>query len=444
MPSLKPKIVILGMGFAGAHACIQLSKELKNRAQITVVDVNNYHLFKPMLHEFATGSVEPGHIIQPIRQIMKGRKFSFEYGMVQRVDLSQRLVHLCEECMVCHQQLECPIEDFDLGMEDIKGHHGSVLSYDYLILALGGTPNFYGIEGAQEYAFPINSLEDAERIKKHILHAFAIAGKVRDSEKRKQILSFSVVGAGPTGLEFTSELHDWIHGALRSEFTEIRPEEVKICLVEANRDILPDSPRQVRQLAKKYIMKKRVTLFTQASVTRVGKNFLETKKGFMHTFTVIWAAGIKGHDLFKEAGLSVDSFGRVVVGPYLNALGYENVFALGDCSSFRAPEAVRPLPQTGQVAVQEAHYMAKSLSTLLEGKPAAPFRYRELGSAISTGHYHGLVNLLGFLRLHGFIGWVAWKFTYLRHLITIRLSLRSLLEWLFDLTYDREATRHKF
>jgi NADH dehydrogenase len=375
---------------------------------------------------------------------MKGRKFSFEYAMVQRVDLSRRLVHLCEDCLVCHQQLECPIEDFDLSMEDIKGHRGSVLHYDYLILALGGTPNFFGIEGAQEYALPINGLEDAERIKKHILHAFAIAGKVRDAEKRKQILSFSVVGAGPTGLEFASELHDWIYGALKSEFTEIRPEEVKICLIEAGRDILPTSPRQVRLTAKNHIDKKRITLFTEAPVVRVGKNFLETKKGLMHTFTVIWAAGIKGHDLFKEAGLSVDSFERVVVGPYLSALGYDNVFAIGDCSSYKPPGAVLPLPQTGQVAVQEAHYMAKSLSTMLEGKPAEPFRYRELGSAISTGQYHGLVNLLGFLQLQGFTGWMAWKFTYLKHLISIRLSLRSLLEWLFDLTYDREATRHKF
>ena len=164
----------------------------------------------------------------------------------------------------------------------------------------------------------------------------------------------------------------------------------------------------------------------------------------MHTFTVIWAAGIRGHDLFQNAGLNVDSFGRVVVGPYLNTLGYDNVFAIGDCSSYQPPGTVRPLPQTGQVAVQEAHYMAKSLSTLLEGKAVKPFRYRELGSAISTGQYHGLANLLGFLRLHGFTGWVAWKFTYLKHLISIRLSLRSLWEWLFDLTYDREATRHKF
>ena len=109
MQNVKRKIVILGMGFAGAHAAIQLSKALKDRVQIIVVDLNNYHLFKPMLHEFATGSVEPGHIIQPIRQIMKGRDFSFEYAIVQKIDLSQKLVHLCEDCLVCHQKLGCPI-----------------------------------------------------------------------------------------------------------------------------------------------------------------------------------------------------------------------------------------------------------------------------------------------------------------------------------------------
>jgi len=444
MRDTKKKIVILGMGFAGAHASVQISERLKDQAEITVVDMNNYHLFKPMLHEFATGSVEPGHIMQPIMQILRGRNPVFDSGMVQAIDMSRRLVSLCRDCIVCHQQDSCPIKDFSLTMEDIQRNGASVLPYDYLILALGGIPNFYDIEGAREYAFPINNLEDADKIKKHILHAFAIAGMVRDVEKRKQILTFAIVGAGPTGLETANELHDWIYKALSKEFTAIKPEEIKIYLIEAGRDILPASPREVRLTAKKYLREKRISLLTEAPVIRVGKNFLETKKGLMKAFTVIWAAGIKGHDLLRDTGLSVDAFGRVVVNPYLSPMGYDDVFAIGDCTSYTPPGAVHPLPQTGQVAVQEARYIAKSLPALLEGDPVEPFKYRELGSAISAGHYKGFVSLLGLFRLQGFTGWMAWKFTYLKHLISIRLSVRSLLEWLFDLTYDREATRHKF
>ena len=136
---------------------------------------------------------------------------------------------------------------------------------------------------------------------------------VRDVEKRKQILTFAIVGAGPTGLETANELHDWIYKALSKEFTAIKPEEIEICLIEAGRDILPASPREVRLTAKKYLREKRISLLTEAPVIRVGKNFLETKKGLMKAFTVIWAAGIKGHDLLRDTGLSVDAFGRVDV-----------------------------------------------------------------------------------------------------------------------------------
>ena len=133
-----------------------------------------------------------------------------------------------------------------------------------------------------------------------------------------------------------------------------------------------------------------------------------------------------------------------MVDPYLSALGHEDVFAIGDCSSYTPPGTARPLPQTAQVAVQEAFYLAKSLPALWEGSRVEPFRYRAMGLAISAGQYKGFVSLLGLFRLQGFVGWMAWKFTYLKHLIGIRLSVRSLLEWLSDLTYDREATRHKF
>jgi len=144
MKGLKKKIVILGAGFGGVSAAIHLSQSLKGRSEIFLVDINNYHLFKPMLHEVATGSVEPGHILQPIRHIMKGRQFTFVRGMAQRIDTGRRSVHLCEDCLVCHQQHECPIEHFNLSREDMRWRKQITLDYDYLILALGGSPNYLG------------------------------------------------------------------------------------------------------------------------------------------------------------------------------------------------------------------------------------------------------------------------------------------------------------
>jgi NADH dehydrogenase len=445
MKGLKKKIVILGAGFGGVNAAIHLSQSLKGRSEIFLVDINNYHLFKPMLHEVATGSVEPGHILQPIRHIMKGRQFTFVRGMAQRIDTGRKSVHLCEDCLVCHQQHECPIEHFNLSREDMRWRKQITLDYDYLILALGGSPNYLGIEGAQEYAFPFNRLEDAEKIRKRILHAFDIANRVRRVEKRKQILTFVIVGAGPTGLELLNDLHDWIYGALPSEFSQISQGELSLYLVEAGKDILPASPAQIRQIAKRLIKGKRIILLTGTPVIRVGKDFLETSRGLIQTFTAIWTAGIKGNDLLSgTAGLELDTFGRVVVDSYLTAQGLDHVFAIGDCSAYTPPRASHPLPSTGQVAVQEAHYLVKRLSALHTCKTIEPFRYREFGSALSAGRHQGLVNLTGLIPLSGLLGWMAWKFTYLKHLIGIRLSTRSILEWFFDITYDREATRHKF
>jgi len=301
------------------------------------------------------------------------------------------------------------------------------LDYDYLILALGGSPNYYDIVGAQKYAFPFNILEDAERVRKRILHAFGIANRVKDLERRKEILTFAVVGAGPTGLELVSDLHDWIYGALLSEFRQIGREELKLYLIEAGSDILPASPLPVRQEAKKLLEGKQIILLTEAPVIRVGKNFLETETGLIRTFTVIWTAGIKGHDLLQGTDFILDQAGRIVVDEHLTAQGFDHVFAIGDCSVFTPPGALHPLPQTGQVAVQEAHYLVKRLCSLLVEKPIEPFQYRELGSALSAGRQQGLANLMGVLRLHGLLGWLAWKFTYLRHLIGIRLSNKDRL-----------------
>jgi NADH dehydrogenase len=441
---VKKRILILGAGFAGINVAVHLSTKLRHLHEITVVDVNNYHLFKPMLQEVATGSVEPGHIIQPIRHVMKGRPFTFLQGSIQRIDTVSKTVHLCEDCLVCHDRQGCPIEDFDLRPEGIKWQKEMMLQYDHLVLALGGRSNYYGIKGAQEHAFPINTLEDANRIREHVLHAFAIASRVDDPERRKSILTFAIVGAGPTGLEFASDLHDWIYGTLLEEFRTIDDREIQIYLIEEGKDILPASPSQIRRSAKRVIDRQSITQLTESRVTHVGKDFVQTDRRSIPTFTVIWAAGIKGSELLRDTGLELGSSDRVVVDEFLTAKGMEDVYAIGDCSVYTPNGASQPLPQTGQIAVQEAQYLSKLLSARFSGKSVNPFRYRPLGSAFSTGQHRGLADIMGILQLHGVLGWVVWKLAYLEHLINIRLSPRFLLDWLFDITYDREAARHKF
>jgi len=442
----KPKVVILGAGFAGIYTVINLSKELGDEeADILLIDCNNYHLFKPMLHEVATGSVEPNSIVQPIRKIMEGRRFRFMEGMAQKIDPDTKRIKVCEECAECTKLKECEVKDFGLKVEDIITIRGKEVAYDYLVLALGGSPNYFGIPGAQEYSFPLSDLEDATALRKRITTAFKVASRVEDKEQRRRILTFVVVGAGPTGIEFVSSLHDWVYTTVISEFPDLRPEEITIYLVEAGEDILPLSDERTRAKAKKQLLSNTIKILTNSPVTEVTKSYVKVgESDRIDTFTTIWAAGVRGNDMVAKTDFKRDALDRVIVNEYLEVGDYKGVYALGDCASCSPPGTHAPLPQTGQVAVQEAKCVVKNIVADIRDEKKCPFRYRELGSSFSIGEYNALANVLGILRVGGFLGWFIWKLTYLKHLWGIKRGLRGALEWFFDITYDREASRHKF
>ncbi|MBI4745449.1 MAG: FAD-dependent oxidoreductase [Deltaproteobacteria bacterium] len=263
--SNKTRVLILGAGFAGIYTAINLSRRLRKRKdiEITLVDGNRYHLFKPMLHEVATGSVDPTHIIQPIRTVMKGRNFTFVEGVIQGIDLDARKAFICSECACCSKVKEMNIAEFDIPRPPLKRKE---LDYEYLILALGGMPNFYKIPGVEEFSFPLYSLEDAVRIREHISRAFEIADNIEDIEMRKRLLTFVVAGAGPTGIELITELHDWIYLTLVKTFENIREEEVRIIIVEAGHDILPFSAENIRRAARRTMDEMNIEIMVDSPV----------------------------------------------------------------------------------------------------------------------------------------------------------------------------------
>ena len=436
------KIVILGSGFAGIYTAINLRKFKKN-LEISLVDYNNYHLYKPMLHEVATGSVEPKHIVQPIYKIMEGNGFKFIRGIVQDIDFKKKIVKICQKCSDCEVLEQCSLERFNLSMGDITSQKRE-LEYDYLVISIGGSQNFYGIEGAKEFSLPLNNLKDSTEINRRILDAFQIANCVADKETRKRILTFAVIGAGPTGIEFVSDLHDWVYDVLLEEFTNIDPDDVKIYLVEAGRDILHLSNKEIREAAKDMISEKEIEVLKESPVVRVEKDRLTLKDSKIRTFTTIWTAGVKGNNLISRLDIEKDLLDRIIVDEYLEVDGVEGVFALGDCSLQRLPGFEQPLPQTGQVAVQQAKFLVAHLSREIDNKKKVPFHFRDLGSALSIGKYSALGSVFGVFQLSGLIGWIFWKFLYFRHLMGIKRSFRGTLDWFYDISYDREASRHKF
>lgn len=445
----KRNILILGAGFGGIYTAINLSRRLKGREDVSIklVDSNRYHLFKPMLHEVATGSVDPTHIIQPIRTVMKGRGFGFVEGIVQRIDLAARKVYICIDCWHCSKINEMNLGEFDLSKESFRPLKSRVFEYDYLVIAVGSIPNFYGIPGAREHAFPLYSLDDAVRIREHVINAFEIADHMEASGIRKRLLTFVVAGAGPTGIELTTELYDWIFHTLLITHENVNKEDINLILLEAKPDILPYSPEGVREKAKRTLKEMGINIMTGSPVARVEKNWIEISDGSpwkIHTNSLFWTAGIKSSDLLDDIALEKDSMGRIRVNEYLEVRGVSGVYAIGDCASFQSEGMTQPLPQTGQVAVQEAACLVENIVRDMDARGKQAFKFRDMGAIVSLGERTAAANVFRFIGLSGVMGWFMWKFVYFKHLMGIHRRLRVVLDWFFDITYDREASRHKF
>jgi NADH dehydrogenase len=440
------KILILGAGFAGIYIAVHLSKKLGGNREISIrlIDANEYHLFKPMLHEVACGSVDASHIIQPIRIIKRKRAFDFIHGVVQAIDVDKQEVGICEECVLCFQSSKCLMEELALD-EAVFSEEQQRMRYDYLVLALGGEPNYFGIDGAEEYTIPLHTLDDAVRIRKRLGDIFKISLKTSDENLRRALLTFAVIGAGATGVELVSEMHDFIYEILVAHGgPQVRRDEIKILLIEAANRILPGVDENLVRTIETKLGQKNIAVITGAPVTKVNKDSLEMGDRQIPAYTKIWTAGIKANPISASLHSAKDRAGRIRVNQYLQVLDYPNVYAVGDNSYFENPKTGISLPATGQVAIQEAQAVVQNILNAIKGKEKKPFKFMQLGFAVTYGERTAAASVLGALKLEGLFGWLMWKFTYFKHLISIRPRFKSALEWLFDITYDRDASRHKY
>jgi len=438
-------ILILGAGFAGTYIAVHLSNKLNNNSGISIrlIDAKEYHLFKPMLHEVACGSVDASHIIQPIRIIKRKHDFDFIHGVIQSVDVNKQEVGVCEECVHCSNSSNCLMQELEL--DETILDEPKRLRYDYLVLALGGEPNYFGIDGAEKYSIPLHTLDDAVRIRERLAEIFRISQKISDERTRQALLTFVVIGAGATGVELVAEMHDFIYDVLLEHGSQrIRRDEIKIVLIEAANRILPGVDEKVVETVEKKLRNKNIEVITGAPVTQVTKNAVKIGDREIPTYTKIWTAGVKANTLSVDLPFEKDKTGRIKVNQYLQVPDHPNVYAVGDNSSFENPKTSRPLPATGQVAIQEAQAVVKNILNTIKGKEKKPFKFMQLGFAVTYGERTAAASILGALRLEGLFGWFMWKFTYFKHLMSIRPKFKTALEWLFDITYDRDASRHKY
>ncbi len=404
-----PHVVILGGGFAGLYA----AKALRHAAvRITVVDRRNHHLFQPMLYQVAMAALSPGDIASPIRSILR-RQPNTE-------------VILAEATAVQAGERRVALSD------------GGTLSFDYLIVATGAMHSYFGREDWEPFAPGLKSIEDALEVRRRVLLSFEAAEREADPVRRQELLTFVVVGAGPTGVEVAGALAEIRRYALRRDFRRIDPRDATVMLLEGGRRILPGYPPRLGEQAKADLRRLGVDVRTETLVTEIGPTTVHAAGWTIPTRTVVWAAGNLASPLLRTLGTPLDRQGRAMVEPDCTIPGHPNVFVLGDAAHF-AHRPGGPLPGLCPVAIQMGEYAASAIRADLTDHPRVRFRYRDKGQLAVIGRGRAVADL-GRLRFGGIVAWLVWIFVHIFFLIGFRNRVIVLFEWAWSyLTFQRGA-----
>jgi NADH:quinone reductase (non-electrogenic) len=393
-----PNILIVGAGFGGLSA----ARTLRRRpVRVTLVDRHNYHLFQPLLYQVATATLSPGDIASPIRWIFRrAQNIRVLLGDAVSIDVPNRRVWLSD---------------------------GGSLAYDFLIVATGSSHTYFGHDEWAPFAPGLKTLEDALHIRRRVLLAFERAEREEDTARREQLLTFVLVGGGPTGVELAGTLAEISRQTLRHEFRSIDPGRAHIVLIEAGPTILPTFPDKLRQAARASLGRVGVEVIEGAAVTEIDAEGVTTRGHRIVAGTVLWTAGVAASPLVRSLGVPLDRNGRAIVAPDLSIPGHPEVFIVGDAAAF-TDESGQRLPGVAQVAIQQARHAALTICDRLEGKPSRRFVFRDKGSMAIVGRGAAIADL-GWVRFSGFIAWLAWLFLHIFELIGFRNRVIVLIEW---------------
>lgn len=404
------RVVIIGGGFAGLYAAKQMRS---SDVAVTVVDRRNFHLFQPLLYQVATGAVSPGEIASPLRGIF-GKRKNISVIMDRAVDL-------------------------DAANKRVILGNGFV-EYDSLIVATGVTHGYFGHEEWAPFAPGLKTVEDALAIRRDVYLAFEKAEMCGDADERSALLTFVLIGGGPTGVEMAGALAELSRKTLRGNFRSIDPSSARIILLEAGERILSGYPPFLSEKATASLRKLGVDVRVNSRVVSVGEGFVSVSSGEkIKTRCAIWAAGVRassfGAVLRDRAGASLDSVGRVIVAPDLSLPSDRSIFVVGDLAVC-LDEHGKQLPGVAQLAMQQGRYVARRI---LRGESVGPFRYRDPGSIAVIGR-NAAVCFRGRLMLWGWPAWFVWAFIHLAYLIEFDNKLLVLLQWAWSyLTFNRGA-----
>ncbi len=391
-------VVIVGGGFAGLAA----AKVLRNTpVRVTLLDRRNHHLFQPLLYQVATATLSPGDIAAPIRWILrKARNERVLLGEAARVDVELRRIHLTDN---------------------------ATLDYDYLIVGTGASHAYFGHPEWATHAPGLKTLEDALEVRRRVLLAFERAERESDPARQRELLTFVVVGGGPTGVELSGTLAEIARQTLRDEFRTIDTALARVVLVEAGPTILPAFPETLRDHARTSLIRLGVEVFEHTAVTAIDAHGVALGDSRMNAGTVLWAAGVAASPLVATLGAPLDRAGRAIVEPDLSIPGHPEVFVVGDAAAYLHQEG-KLLPGVAQTAMQQASLVARNILREARGLSRLPFVYRDRGSMAIIGRGSAIADL-GWTRFSGPLAWLAWLFLHIVMLIGFRNRLIVLLQW---------------
>jgi len=405
----RPHVVIVGAGFGGLEAARGLARA---PVRVTLVDRRNHYLFQPLLYQVATATLSPADIAYPIRSILRRQKNAdVVLAEVVSIDPDRRQVSLRD---------------------------GGILSYDTLVVASGARHAYFGHEDWEPRAPGLKNLEDALEIRRRILLAFEEADRETDAGRRQRLLTFAIVGGGPTGVELAGAIAEIADHVLVDDFRHIDPREARVVLIEAGPRILPSYSEKSSENAAAELRRLRVEVRAGEPVTAVDETGLVAGGRHIEAGTVLWAAGVAASRVGSCLGAPVDKNGRVVVEPDLTVPGHPEIFVIGDLALF-THQGGKPLPGVSPVAMQQGRHVARSIRHRLAGRAASPFRYLDKGSMAVVGRSAAIAELLG-LKLRGFPAWIAWSMLHIFYLIGFRNRFIVMFEWAWAyVTYQRGA-----
>lgn len=403
----RPHVVIIGGGFAGIYA----AKSLKRApVRLTILDRRNHHLFQPLLYQVATAALAAPDIAAPIRKIFKRQKnVTVLMAEVTRIDAGSKNVILSD----------------------------GEMKYDYLILAAGARDNYFGKTHWAKFAPGLKTIDDALEIRRRVLIAFEKAERETDKKRRRELMTFAVIGGGPTGVELAGALSEIARRTMTRNFRNVDPSEARVILLEGSPRVLPPFDERLSDSAKRQLQGLGVEVQTNTMVRDIGEGFVETDAETIRAGTILWGAGVKASPLTESIGAELDRGGRVIVAPDLSVPVYPELFAAGDLAAAKSSDGFAP--GVAPAAIQMGRHAAVNIKRLVAKKDTLPFVYADKGMLATIGRSRAVAQL-GRLRFRGWIAWMLWLMIHIFFLIGFRNRVMVMLDWTAAyITFNRGA-----